>query len=128
MDLEKWILNKVSITILFLISSLFVACSSRPGADIIIDPTYVDRVQYEQDLAECERLADQVRQKAGGRAARGAVVGGMIGAVWGGDRSVERGAGVGAISGASRGAAETEREKTRVVKNCLRNRGYTVLN
>jgi outer membrane lipoprotein SlyB len=106
---------------------LISACSS-PGSDIIIDPAYVDRAQYEQDLAECERLADQVREKAGERAARGAVVGGLIGAVWGGDRSVERGAGVGAISGAAKGASLTENEKKRVIKNCLRNRGYSVLN
>ncbi|MCG6975979.1 MAG: hypothetical protein LJE56_06140 [Acidiferrobacterales bacterium] len=107
--------------------ALTSACSS-PGSDIIIDPTYVDRAQYEQDLAECERLADQVRQKAGERAARGAVIGGAIGAIWGGNRSIERGAGVGAVSGAARGSADTENEKKRVIKNCLRNRGYTVLN
>jgi len=107
--------------------ALISACSS-PGSDIIIDPAYVDRAQYDQDLAECERLADQVRQKAGERAARGAVIGGAIGAIWGGNRSVERGAGVGAVSGAAKGAAATENEKKRVIKNCLRNRGYTVLN
>lgn len=104
-----------------------VGCASR-GSDVIIDPAYVDRAQYEQDLAECERLAEQVRQKAGKRAAKGAVVGGLIGAILGGKGSAEKGAGVGAVSGASRGAAATEREKLRVVKNCLRHRGYTVLN
>lgn len=115
-------------TVALLVASLGTACSSRPGADIIIDPAYVDRAQYEQDLAECERLSGQVRQKAGKGAARGALVGGLMGAIWGGDRSVERGAGVGAVSGAAKGAAATEREQKRVVKNCLRHRGYTVLN
>jgi outer membrane lipoprotein SlyB len=112
--------NKTGFLPVLMMASMLVACSSRPGDDIIIDPAYVDRAQYERDLAECERLAEQVKQKAG--------KGGMIGAIWGGDRSVEHGAGVGAISGASRGAAATEREQKRVVKNCLRNRGYAVLN
>lgn len=103
-------------------------CTSRPGSDLIIDPAYVDRARYEQDLAQCQRLASQVRQKAGRRAAGGAVVGGLIGAVLGDDRSMEKGAGIGAISGAAKGAAATEREKRRVVRNCLRHRGYTVLN
>ncbi len=121
-------MNRLVILFILVISSLLSACASRPGDDIIIDPAYVDRAQYERDLAECERLASKVRQKAGERAAKGAVVGGLIGAIFGGDRSAERGAGVGAVSGASRGAAQTEREKLRVIKNCLRNRGYTVLN
>jgi len=107
--------------------STLAGCASRES-DIIIDPAYVDRAQYKQDFAECERLAKQVRQKAGERAAKGAVVGGLIGAIFGGHDSVKKGAGVGAVSGASRGSAETEREKLRVIKNCLRHRGYTVLN
>ena len=119
---------RLSFFIIVVVGVLATGCSSRPGSDIIIDPAYVDREQYEQDLAECERLADQVKQKAGKSAARGAIVGGAIGAIWGGDRSFERGAGVGAVSGAAKGAAATEREQKRVVKNCLRNRGYTVLN
>jgi len=109
-------------------SIMFGACASKPGSDIIIDPAYVDRAQYDQDLAECVRLSEQVRQKAGRRAAKGAVVGGLIGAILGGKRAAEKGAGVGAVSGGARGAAATEREKKRVIKNCLRHRGYTVLN
>jgi outer membrane lipoprotein SlyB len=119
--------SRLKILIGLVLAGLISACSS-PGSEIIIDPSYVDRAQYEQDLAECERLAEQVKQKAGERAVRGAVIGGAIGAIWGGDRSVERGAGVGAVSGAAKGAAATEREQQRVIKNCLRNRGYTVLN
>ena len=32
------------------------------------------------------------------------------------------------ISGGLRGGAATKRERIRVIKNCLRNRGYQVLN
>ena len=38
------------------------------------------------------------------------------------------GAGVGAVTGAVRGLSEGERDKVRVVKQCLRGRGYRVLN
>jgi len=69
-------------------------CASS-GSDVIVDPAYVNRAQYDQDLAECEGLAKQVRQKAGRRAAKGAVVGGLIGAIFGGKRSAEKGAGIG---------------------------------
>lgn len=103
------------------------ACSSKKS-DVIIDPAYVDRAQYEQDYAECERIAEQVRQKAGERAAKGAIVGGIIGAILGDKESAAKGAGIGAVGGASKGSRETEREKLKVIKNCLRNRGYTVLN
>ena len=94
----------------------------------VIDPAGVDMAQYETDLADCQQIATQVEQKAGGAAAEGAVVGGLIGAVAGGNRSVERSAGVGAIIGGTKGAGATEREKSQVVKNCLRNRGYKILN
>ena len=100
------------------------AHSSKP----VIDPAGVDMAQYETDVAECEQIATQVDQKAGQQAAEGAVVGGLIGAVVGGSDSALTGAGVGAIAGGASGSADTQREKSTVVKNCLRNRGYKVLN
>jgi len=39
-----------------------------------------------------------------------------------------RGAGVGAVAGGARGVGSTNKERSRVVKNCLRNRGYQILN
>ena len=99
------------------------ANSSKP----IIDPEGVDMEQYEADIAACEEIATQVDQKAGEGAVGGAVVGGLIGAVVG-DNSVGTSAGVGAVVGGAQGAATTEKEKSQVVKNCLRNRGYKILN
>ena len=99
------------------------AHSSKP----VIDPQGVDMEQYEADVAACEEIATQVDQKAGEGAARGAVVGGLIGAVVG-NNSVGTSAGVGAVAGGASGAARTDKEKSQVVKNCLRNRGYQILN
>ena len=94
----------------------------------IIDPDSVDMELYQYDLAECEQIAEQVEQKAGSSAVGGAVVGGLIGAIVGDSDSAARSAGVGGVLGGVKGAGKTERERSQVVKNCLRNRGYTVLN
>ena len=100
------------------------AHSSKP----VIDPAGVDMAQYEKDVGECEQIATQVEQKAGEGAAEGAVVGGLIGGIFGGRDGALKGAGAGAVGGAAGRGADTQREKSRVVKNCLRNRGYKILN
>ena len=87
--------------------------------EIIIDQKGVNMAAYQQDLAECKTYSESVQtgEKAGVGAASGAVVGGLIGAITGGSE--------GAVKGAvSQGA----QEEVQVVKNCLRGRGYRVLN
>ena len=103
--------------------SLISACASKP----IIDTQNVDMVQYEKDLAHCEEVAEQV---ASGEitlssTAFGAGVGAAYGAI---DGDVGRSAGRGAVTGASAGLLKQDNEKSRVTKNCLRYRGYAVLN
>lgn len=85
---------------------------------------------YDRDLAECRQYAEQV--PTGSEVAKGtvggAVIGGALGAIVGDSRTAQRGAGAGALGGAVRGGSKSGNEKDRVVKNCLRNRGYKVLN
>ena len=86
--------------------------------------------EYAED-GEGEDYASEVQtgEKVVRGAAGGAVVGGAIGAIVNrGPDSAERGAGVGAVTGGVRGAQEGVRERERVVKQCLRGRGYKVLN
>ena len=97
----------------------------------IIDRKGVDMAKYAVDKAECEAYATEV--KRGEKIARGtvggAVVGGTIGAILNrGGNSAERGAGVGAVTGGLGGAREGNQEMERVIKQCLRGRGYRVLN
>lgn len=101
------------------------ACAANP--DPIVDMRGVDPVLYEQDLADCKQYTRQIQTEVGVAkgAAGGAVVGGAIGAI-GGDTG--KGAGVGAVAGGAKSAQLNEREKQRVVKNCMRGRGYKVLN
>ena len=108
---------------------LLLACTTTD--EIIIDRKGVNMARYEADKAECETYADEVRtgEKAVRGGASGAVVGGAIGGI-AGDSSdaAARGAGVGAVSGVTRGLREGEQSKVQVVKQCLRGRGYRVLN
>ena len=107
---------------------LLGACTTTD--EIIIDRKGVDEAKYQADLAECQTYSEEVRtgEKAAKGAASGAVVGGLIGAAVGNSRDVQRGAGAGAVTGAARGVNEGERDEIQVVKQCLRGRGYRVLN
>jgi hypothetical protein len=102
------------------------ACASHP--DPIIDTRGVNMAVYEQDLADCEVYAGQVKVEAGMArgAATGAATGGAVGAIRG--RDVAEDAAIGAVLGASKSGVQGSKEKQRVVKNCLRYRGYRVLN
>ena len=112
------------IIVLFLVMA---ACTTT--SEIIIDEKGVDMSRYEEDLAECTSYSEQVAvgKKATKGAASGAVIGGAVGAVGHHDDAGE-GAAVGAIGGGAKGLHHGERDKVRVVKNCLHGRGYRVLN
>ncbi|QFU77249.1 glycine zipper family protein [Halioglobus maricola] len=107
---------------------VLAACTTTD--EIIIDRKGVDQAKYEQDLAECRGYSSEVKtgEKAARGAASGAVVGGLIGAAVGNSRDAQRGAGAGAVTGAARGVSEGSRDEVQVVKQCLRGRGYRVLN
>ncbi len=106
---------------------LLAGCAAH-NSKPVIDPAGVDMAEYDADVAECEQIATQVEQKAGEGAAEGALVGGLIGAIVGGSDSALTGAGVGAVAGGAGSSADTQEERSKVVKNCLRNRGYKILN
>ena len=110
-----------------LVIMLNTGCAAR-NKDIIIDPTNVDMGLYQSDLAYCQQLADQVDSKVGANAVGGAAAGGLIGAAFGNSNSMKKGAAIGAIAGTARGARAKKREKLKVTKNCLRLKGYSILN
>jgi len=116
------------------VASLLVltACANRSNAGgPIVDMRGVDPVVYRMDLAECSEYANQVAvgQKAATGAVAGAVIGGAVGAVAGHhDAKAGAGAGAGAIIGGAKGVGYGLHERRTVVRNCLRHRGYAVLN
>ena len=83
--------------------------------------------RYEIDLAECKSFSDEIHISRGMAkgAAAGAAVGGALGAI---DGDFAEDAGTGAVIGAASSGLEADRTKQRVVKNCMRGRGYRVLN
>jgi outer membrane lipoprotein SlyB len=122
--------QKFSLLLPFATLVLLVATACTTTDEIIIDTKGVNMASYDTDLAECREYSDQVAvgEKAAKGAASGAVVGGAIGAIVGNSSDAARGAGVGAVTGGAKGVSRGEQDKVRVVKNCLRGRGYRVLN
>lgn len=107
---------------------LISGCASTKR--VVVDDKGIDQAAYQQDLAECEAIADQVstgRDAAGG-AVGGAVIGGALGAIFGNSSTAGRMAGGGAVVGGASRAGSAEQEKGQVLRNCLRGRGYRVLN
>ncbi len=102
-------------------------CAADPNKPII-DPEGVDMAQFEADRAKCEEVALQVEQKTGSEAVTGAIVLGLIGAIFGDSDTVKKSAAAGFVGGGAEGLEKTELERAKVVKNCLRSRGYEVLN
>jgi hypothetical protein len=116
--------RNVKIFLALVIAVLFMpGCASKP----IVDTYNVDMVQYQKDLAECEDIARQVEsgEIAVKSAAFGAGVGAAFGVIGGG---IGTGAAAGAVGGGASGLLKSDDEKAQVAKNCLRYRGYAVLN
>ena len=112
---------------------LLTGCMHRgpsPLSEPIVDRRGVNLTAYEADLADCKRYGEEVGvpRKVFVGAVGGAVVGGLIGAVVGNHETAERNAGVGAVVGGTREGVSGLHERNRVIRNCLRNRGYKVLN
>ncbi|MCB9957374.1 MAG: glycine zipper family protein [Rhodospirillaceae bacterium] len=89
---------------------------------------------YQHDLAECQGYADQVNvgQEAMGTglltAATGAALGAIAGAFGGGaGHGAAIGASLGGVSGGVGGGVNAYDRRAGVLRQCLANRGYAVL-
>ena len=112
------------IALITLAALLTTACASSKR--VVVDKQGIDEAQYQQDLSDCRAVADEV--STGRDAAGGAIIGGILGAIFGNSGTAGRMAGGGAVIGAAGKAGDAEQEKSQVVKNCMRGRGYRVLN
>lgn len=110
-----------------LLAALAGGCAAHP--DPIIDTKGVDPERLAEDWDECEAYTEEiiVAQGVGKGAAVGAAVGAATGAV-SSRRDVGEAVGVGAIYGGTRSGLDADRQKQKVFKNCMRGRGYRVLN
>ena len=116
----------------YLIHTLIIATMALSGcarhSQIIIDPEGIDMGLYHQDLAQCQHLADQVESKVGEGIVAGAVVGAIFGGIVGNHRTSSRTAKIGAFAGGLGAGGEESHSREKVLRNCLRNRGYQILN
>ena len=111
---------------------LVTACSAmKDPSGAIVDLKGVDLNQYEVDFADCQRYADDVsvgKHVAAG-AAGGAAVGAVAGVVSGSNTTgIGQTAGVGAVYGGTMAGVSAVGEHRQVLRECLRGRGYRVLN
>lgn len=133
--LEQMWKVRVSVVCLTTTAVLSVAgcAATQPSItaqQLIIDTKGVDSFALSRDRAECQRYANGI--ESGSSAIGGALAGGLLGAALGatvGDGGFARDmAGVGAISGGAAGYGSAQMTKSQVLRNCMRGRGYAVLN
>lgn len=111
-------------------------CASYGGYKPVLDPQndpHPERV--EKDFEECGKIAEEAADTIKD-AGKGTVVGGAIGAVTGaiigavtGDAGsgATVGAAIGGSGGAVKGGLSADEKYKRVYRNCMINRGHTVL-
>lgn len=119
------------ITAVLFVTAALTGCAAGPTYNhVVIDTRDVDQRQYQQDLIECRRYADQVSvgSSAAGGAISGAIFGMAIGAILGNSDLAMQSAGIGAVSGGASAAGASMKSKADISKQCLRGRGYSVLN
>jgi len=127
-------------TTLSIAAAMAIGIQTAHANNVVVDMSQVqDYNQYQMDLQQCEGLAVQnqpdapqseaVAGTAVRRAAAGAVSGGS------GSKAAKKGAEVGVIAAASRNSrnrraasANASAQTDQIVKNCMRGRGYNVLN
>ncbi|MDD4913796.1 MAG: hypothetical protein PHW13_01990 [Methylococcales bacterium] len=119
-------------------SLLLSACASQTGWTPTLD-TYNDQnaAHLQQDMAECQQLAQQASGGTAEQTAIGAGVGGLLGAAGGAALGAAlgnagTGAALGAAAGGLGGAAKqglgSEDTYKQAYRNCLRGRGHNVIN
>ena len=127
-------------TMLSIASVIVIGIQTAHANNVVVDMSQVqDYTQYQTDLQQCEGLAVQnqpdapQREAVAGTAVKGAAAGAISGGS--GSSAAKKGAGIGVIAAASRNSrnrraasANASAQTDQIVKNCMRGRGYNVLN
>lgn len=118
-------MKTINLLLPMLLAYFLAGCAAHP--DPIIDTQGVDPNALAKDWQECEAYTEEILISQGvvKGGATGAVVGALGGAI---DGNAGRGAAGGALYGGTRSGLDADREKQKVFKNCMRGRGYRVLN
>lgn len=113
-----------------LLTVILLAVQGCATERYIVDTKGVDSQAYKMDLAECEQYRKEVdnTETAVNSVGLAAVMGGIIGAILGDSDSAAELAGSMAVQVGAGVLLGAEHEKDEVVKSCLKQRGYKVLN
>ena len=122
----------IAVMLIFSTCFLYGCAGHRP----IVDLRGEDRELYEWNLKDCQRYAEQVSPGAtvvagaGIGAGIGALAGLIVGAFFGSNQGelMAFGAAIGGMHGALSGGAVATQSQMEIIRNCLRGRGYNVLN
>ena len=124
-------LNKI---ILFLSMCLLASCVSNDVSEkndvAIIDTRGVDMAVYRKDFLDCSSFSKNidVTERTIEEGALSGVTGAAVGAILAGKEGAKKIGGSAGILGAVEGNIEARYEQSKIIKNCLRGRGYKVLN
>ncbi len=124
-------MNKIIFALSILI---FFSCASYTP---VVDPQNVrNQDRYYRDQAECKNIASQ-NTSTTKNVAKGTVIGGAVGAGTGTLLGVitghtvtglAAGAVIGGVAGGAKGAYDSDKNYETIYRNCMRGRGYNVLN
>ena len=121
---------------LFLYLNLFfvVGCAQTDLSDrndiAIIDTRGVDESVFKKDYSECSDFAKNIdlTERTLKQGAVAGATGAAVGAIIGGEEAAKKIGGSAAVLNAVEANLDGRNEKAKIIKNCLRGRGYKVLN
>ena len=121
---------------LFLYLNLFfvVGCAQTDLSDrndiAIIDTRGVDESVFKKDYSECSDFAKNIdlTERTLKQGAVAGATGAAVGAIIGGEEAAKKIGGSAAVLNAVEANLDGRNEQVKIIKNCLRGRGYKVLN
>ena len=96
----------------------------------IIDTRGVDESVFKKDYSECSDFAKNIdlTERTLKQGAVAGATGAAVGAIIGGEEAAKKIGGSAAVLNAVEGNLDGRNEQAKIIKNCLRGRGYKVLN
>ena len=121
---------------LFLYLNLFfvIGCAQTDLSDrndiAIIDTRGVDESVFKKDYSECSDFAKNIdlTERTLKQGAVAGATGAAVGAIIGGEETAKKIGGSAAVLNAVEANLDGRNEQAMIIKNCLRGRGYKVLN
>ena len=121
---------------LFLYLNLFfvVGCAQTDLSDrndiAIIDTRGVDESVFKKDYSECSDFAKNIdlTERTLKQGAVAGATGAAVGVIIGGEEAAKKIGGSAAVLNAVEANLDGRNEQAKIIKNCLRGRGYKVLN